>query len=99
MPNGIRLILWESRVWGSVKALVRHRRTSSREGSADDALHSPSPAPQGWNPHPWGSQSSSVPQWRKGKQMLCFFRSMVLLPSQACIKLVTMGVKGGDGGT
>lgn len=44
MPNGIRFILWESRAWGSWKALVRHRSKSSHEScTAQPSLPPPGP--------------------------------------------------------
>lgn len=74
MPNGIRFILWSA----ELEAL---RGTCETNGRWCIDL----PAPQ-HTPGPdknlcqRGNQSPRAPQWRRGKQMICFFIPSVLLP-------------------
>lgn len=71
MPNGIRFILWSA----ESEALRGTCETNSRR-----CIDLPAPHTHDKNLCQRGNQSPRAPQWRRGKQMICFFIPSVLLP-------------------
>ena len=71
MPNGIRFILWSA----ESEALRGTCETNGRR-----CIDLPAPHTHDKNLCQRGNQSPRAPQWRRGKQMICFFIPSVLLP-------------------